>query len=336
MGRTYRQLSAEDRCEIARLHSLVTSLRQIAASLDRSPSTISRELDRNKSSKHGYQPVHAHERARALRWRGSRLKRRPELGELVLDRLKAGWSPEQVSGRLALEAGEPVISHESIYRFIYAEITRTNDHAWRHYLPRGKSKRGWRGRKGGSAARFIQQRVSIHDRPEEIATRLTPGHWEADLMLFRLYGQAILTLLERQSRLILAVRPPNKQADGIATFIDQILRPLPEGLRRSITFDNGTEFARHYQLHTLGIDTFFCDTHAPWQKGAVENAIGRMRRAIPRKTDLATLPDERFNAIVSLYNNTPRKCLDFKTPAELFCSQLLHFKCESISRPSAG
>ena len=334
MGRTYRQLSAEDRCEIARLHSLGTSLRQIAASLDRSPSTIFRELDRNKGSKPGYQPVRAQERARAMRWRGSRLKRNSQLGELVLDRLKSGWSPQQVSGRLALEAGKPVISHESIYRFIYAEITRTNDFSWRHYLPRGKSKRGWRGRKGGSAASFIQQRVSIHDRPEEIAARLTPGHWEADLMLFRLYGQAVLTLLERQSRLILAMRPPNKQADGIVALINQILRPLPEELRRSVTFDNGTEFARHYHLHALGIDTFFCDTHSPWQKGAVENAIGRMRRAIPRKTDLATLSDDRFNAIVSLYNNTPRKCLDFKTPAESFCGQLLHFKCDSTYRPA--
>jgi len=180
MGRHYRQLSAEDRSEIARLQSLGTSIQQIAAALGRTASTISRELTRNSGAK-GYQPVHAHERARARRWHGPRLRRRPALGALVLERLKAGWSPEQIAGRLALEAGHPVISHETIYRYIYGEMARTNDTAWRHYLPRAKSKRGWRGRKGGSASRFIKQRVSIHERPEEVAARLVPGHWEADL-----------------------------------------------------------------------------------------------------------------------------------------------------------
>src|SRR4051812_21044485 len=140
MGRHYEQLSAEDRCEIARLRSLGTSIQKIAAALDRPPSTISRELKRNSGAK-GYQPVHAHEHARARRWKGPRLRRRPALGELVLERLKAGWSPEQISGRLALDAGHLVISHESIYRYVYGELARTNDTAWRHSLPRAKNKR---------------------------------------------------------------------------------------------------------------------------------------------------------------------------------------------------
>jgi len=109
---------------------------------------------------------------------------------------------------------------------------------------------------------------------------------------------------------------------------------MPAALRQTITFDNGTEFARHTRLHQLAMQTFFCDRYSPWQKGGIENAIGRMRRFIPRKTDLATLSDNRFHALIRAYNNTPRKCLDYQTPAELFMTQLLHFGCESTCPPS--
>ena len=109
-------------------------------------------------------------------------------------------------------------------------------------------------------------------------------------MLFRTYGQAVLTLHERHSRMLIAVRPPGKAAAPIARAMAAILAPLPAMWRQTITFDNGTEFARHHELHALGIETFFCDTYSPWQKGGVENAIGRMRRSLPRKTDLVHLP----------------------------------------------
>lgn len=245
-----------------------------------------------------------------------------------MQRLKCGWSPEQIAGRLARERGGPVISYESIYRFIYAQMKRTKDYSWRHYLPRGKSKRGFRGRKGGSSASFIDGRISVAERPPDAADRATPGHWEADLMLFSKYGQAVLTLHERSSRLLLAVRPINKAAQGVARHLVSLFSGLPAQLRRTVTFDNGTEFARHSALHRLSIATYFCDRYAPWQKGGIENAIGRMRRFLPRKTDLATLPNRRFRALVAAYNHTPRKCLDFRTRAEAF-SQLLHFECES-------
>ena len=136
-------------------------------------------------------------------------------------------------------------------------------------------------------------------------------------------------LHERSSRLLIAVRSNTKAAAWITRTIAKLLAPLPQPLRQTITFDNGTEFAHHYELHRLDIATFFCDPYAPWQKGGVENAIGRMRRAIPRKTDLATLTPHRLSDLVRAYNNTPRKCRDWHTPAELFCSQVLHFKCES-------
>ena len=315
---------------MARLRAAGQSVRQIAAGLDRSPSTVARELKRNGSRTQGYQPVYANQQAHARRWRGSKLDRDSALREQVIARLQQGWSPEQVSGRLALDSGKRVISHETIYRFIYAQLVRKKDYTWRNYLPRRKSKRGWRGRRGGNPASFIHLRRPVAERPQGADDRQTPGHWEADLMLFRTYGQVILTLHERHSRLLIALRPQGKASDPIALAMARVLAPLPPEWRQTVTFDNGTEFARHHQLHDLGIQTFFCDTHSPWQKGGVENAIGRMRRTLPRKTDLADISDVRFTQLVQAYNNTPRKCLGYRTPAEIFHSQVLHLKCESI------
>jgi IS30 family transposase len=336
MVRNYRQFSLEERCEITRLQAQGCSLRQIAAALDRSPSSISRELKRNTGSKVGYRPAFAAEQAKARRWKGSKLDRKPELRAAVLQALAQRCSPEQVAGRMAREAGRRLISHETIYRFIQAQITRHNDVSWRHYLPRGKSKRGVPGRKGGSSASFIQDRVSIAQRPAEAELRHIPGHWEADTMLFSIYGQSVLALHERSSRLLIGQRPPNRTAPLIADTIHAIMAALPPALRKTITFDNGTEFAHHWKLQGIQIGTFFCNTHSPWQKASIENAIGRLRRFLPRKTNLASLTEQEFNQLIAAYNNTPRKCLDYRTPAEVFCQQLLHFKCESTSRLSPG
>lgn len=336
MGARYAQLSLEDRWAIASLRAKGCSIRQIAADLDREPSTIARELKRNASRQAGYRPAYAQEQSRARRWKGSRLERHASLREEVLACLRKGWSPEQACGRLARIHGRRVISPESIYRFIHAQIARHKDYSWRHYLPRAKSKRGWRGRRGGSSALHIEARIPIGQRPAAAADRSAPGHWEADLMMFAKPGQAILTLHERALRLLIAVRPPGKASQPIARAIASLLGPLPEPLRQTITFDNGTEFARHYELHRLAIETFFCDPYAPWQKGGVENAIGRMRRAIPRNTDLALITSKILAQLVCAYNNTPRKCLDWRTPAELFWSQVLHFKCESTPPLARG
>jgi IS30 family transposase len=337
MGDQYDQLSLEERCTIARLREAGQSIRQIAAALDRSPSSISRELKRNGGRQIGYRPSYAQQQTRARRWSGSRLERDDGLREAVLDRLSLGWSPEQVAGWLARQAGQAVISHESIYRFIYAQLRRTNDGAWRLYLPRAKAKRGWRGKRGGSPASFIAERRPIAERPAQADDRQIPGHWEADYMLFAAYGQSLLVVHERASRLTLIVRTPNRKAAVTANALGRMLQPLPQPLRSTITFDNGTEFAQHHRLRRqLGVDTFFCDTHSPWQKGGVENAIGRLRRYLPRSTDLARLTSAELDGIASAYNHTPRKCLDFKTPAEAVSDHLLHFECESTSRLSTG
>lgn len=331
MGQRYRQFSVEERIEIARLSGEGRSIRQIAAVLDRAPSSVARELKRNSGTQLGYKPIYAQQQAQARRWTGSRLERDAVLRQQVLGQLRAGWSPQQIAGRCDHRIGA-----ETIYRFIYAQITRHNDYSWRHYLPRAKYKRGRRASKGGSPALHMLHRVPLTQRPSEVAERKVPGHWEADLMAFSKYGQNLLVLVERTSRALLAIRLASKQAEPLARTLATILGSLPPPLRRTITFDNGTEFARHYDLAPLGIATYFCDPHAPWQKGSIENAIGRMRRVLPRKTDLTQIDEPTLRTCIARYNNTPRKCLDWKTPAEAFSDYLLHFKRESTSQLSLG
>ena len=255
MERTYVQLSLEDRCEISRRYAEGQSIRKIAADLDRAPSSISRELRRNTGRKVGYKPAYANEQTRARRWKGSKLARKPGLQAVVLEQRARGLSPEQISGSMQLDKAPERVSHETIYRFIYAEIASTKDFSWRHLLPRAKAKRGWRGVRGGSAASFIQGRVSVAERDCAAIDRCEPGHWEADLVSFAKYGQHILTLHERTSRILLANRPENKTADLIAGHLHDWFTIVPEDLRKTLTFDNGTEFARHYLLHALGLQT---------------------------------------------------------------------------------
>ena len=176
MGRYYTQLDIEDRCELARLHAQGYSRRQIAAALARAPSTMARELKRNRSRQPGYRPRYAQEQARARRWGGARLDRDASLRDQVLARLKRGWSPEQIAGRFRRERGTTIIAHETSYCFIYAQTTRTEaGRAWCHYLPRAKWKRGWRGHRGGSPASFIPRQRPRPSDPPPRTPRPGPG-----------------------------------------------------------------------------------------------------------------------------------------------------------------
>jgi IS30 family transposase len=333
MGQCFDQFGLEARCEIAERRKAGQSLRQIAAALDCSPSSVSRELNRNQSAR-DYKPAFAEQQARARRWSGSRLLRNPKLQKKVLRLLRQGLSPEQVAGKLRRKDGRVAISHESIYRFVHSQIARTKNYDWRQYLPQAKSKRGRRARRRGGSVSFLQGRVAIHERSKAANDRLEAGHWEADLMLFRRSGPTILALHERLSRFTVIVPQKGKAAAPIAASIRRILAPLPPRLRRSVTFDNGTEFALHHTLRKpLRMKTYFCDPYAPWQKGGVENAIGRLRRGLPSKTNLAELSKATLKRVARLYNHTPRKCLGYQTPAEVF-AQVLHFKCESSFPPS--
>ena len=348
MGTHYNQLTLDERCDIAGLRRAGQSIRQIAAALDRAPSSISRELKRNGASQPvgerrsagsqpaGYRPAFAHQQARARRWSGSRLDRDPVLRASVLERLSKGWSPAEVCGRLALEQRRPVIGCETIYRFIYAQLRRTKEGRWRYYLPQAKGRRGHRRPRSRSPALSIKLRRPIDHRPQEALDRCQAGHWEADFMLFSRPRQSILVLHERTSRFTAIVRTRNRRARPTANTIARFFSLMPPQLRRSLTFDNGTEFAEHHRLHkSADLQTFFCDPHSPWQKGGIENAIGRFRRLLPRTTDLKALKPKDIARFIHAYNHTPRKCLDFHTPAEVF-SKLLHFKRESTPSLRSG
>lgn len=328
MGRRYEHLSLGERVRIELWLGEGRTLRWIGAQLKRSASTVSRELRRNARPTRRWRGSYEGERAHGLALRRRRwdarfkLARQPDLRAEVRQCLAMGRSPEQIAGRLALEHGKALISHESIYRFIYHRSAQKD--YWHRLLPRAKSRRGRLGQRGGSPASLLRRRRPIALRPEEAHDRAVPGHWEADLMAFSRYGQYVLVTHERTSRLLSIEPLPDKSAASVRRCLSARLAALPRQLRRSLTFDNGTEFALHYKLSCkLSHGTFFCDPHAPWQKGGIENAIGRMRRTLPRKTDLATIPPAEFDALLARYNNTPRKCLAFRTPNEVF-SQLLN------------
>lgn len=328
MGRSYEQLRLRERVLIELRRGQGWSMRRIGVELGRSVATVSRELSRNAQPTKQWRGSYDGERAHGLALRRRRwdarfkLARQPDLRMLVRDGLAMGRSPEQIAGRLEHEHGRTLISYESIYRFIYHRSAQKD--YWHRLLPRAKSRRGRLGKRGGSPASRMSRRRSIHERPVEASDRATPGHWEADLMAFSKYGQYVLVTHERTSRLLSVERLPDKTAASIRQQLSARLAALPRPLRRSLTFDNGTEFALHYKLSCkLAQGTFFCDPHAPWQKGGIENAIGRMRRFLPRKSDMATIDQNQLKRIVDRYNNTPRKCLAFKTPNEVF-SQIIN------------
>jgi len=343
MGQNYSQLSQEERVSIYHWHASGKSARWIGDALGRHHGTISRELERNsrrtKVWKGGYDPVRAHDLAlRRRRWDGRyKLARQPHLRALVQSKLAMGWSPETIAGRLALEQPSMCISHEAIYRYIYF-LSRQKIY-WHRYLVRRKHRRGRLGQRGGSAVNTLQGRVSIAERPAHVEDRREPGHWEADMMGFRDRHHNLLVAQERTTRYILIARTPNRQSPVILDQLTQWFSRLPPSLRLSLTQDNGPEFSKHLQLAAaIGLKTYFCDPHSPWQKGSIENMNGRLRRQLPRKTSLDTLSQADLAALESHHNNMPRKCLGFRTPAELL-NQFLqpsHFKCEFTPRPSPG
>ena len=320
----YEQLSLTERIEIYRLHADGKSQRFIAGVLERSVSTISRELKRNSKASRKWTAGYHPQRAQALmlrrhaRGRAHKLERQPELRREVLRRLSQGWSPEQIAGRLAQGSASHRISYESIYRYIYWRSGSFKEtlHRW---LPRKKHRRGRRRKNGRWSVESILDRVSIHDRPSVVGERARAGDWEVDLMSFSKPGQFLLVAHERRSRRTLLMRQETRTAQSVADNLSAMVVAMLPHACHSMTFDNGTEFSKHYLLtRRFGIATWFCDTHSPWQKGGIENAIGRMRRLLPKNTDLDVLPTHGLANVMQRQNNTPRKCLAFKTPNEVF------------------
>jgi IS30 family transposase len=288
----------------------------MARRLGRSSSTINREVARNRLPSGSYQPSFAEGSYLARRERLALLERDERLERFVIDRLSEGWSPEQIAGWLKAgnEPGLRGLGTETIYRFIYRARQKV-EKLWK-LLPRGKARRGRRKRRETKST--ITDRRSIHERPEVVQDREKLGDWEADLMFCR-RTQPVLVLHERTSRLTLAAKLAGKSAAETAATLMAIFKRLAPELKSSITFDNGTEFARHGLLASVsGMTTWFCDAYASWQKGSVENTNGRLRRHLPRQLDLDTVSQAELQEIVLSLNLTPRKCLGYITPIQAF------------------
>ena len=319
MGTRYSHLDLEERCRLRGMIEMGLSVSEIARRLGRHRSTIHREIARNRCVD-GYRPDSAGRRAWARKLRGSRIERNVPLRVRVEDGLAMGWSPEQIAGRMVVERAPGGASTESIYRFAYSPAGR------RAGLPRQlaqrKSRRGRR-RRNGRREPSIPNRTPIHQRPTKAHLRSQFGHWEGDLMHVRRQRDIVLTLQERRSRLTLARRLQSKDAQDVAAAVVDELGGLPARARRTITHDNGGEFARHQAVtQRIGLRAFFCDPHSPWQRGSIENANGRLRRDLPRKTNLAGVTDADIDDVVWSLNSTPRKCLGYRTPIEAFAANL--------------
>jgi len=319
MGTKYSHLDIDERYELFRLHEAGIAQKEIAVLMKRSESTISRELHRNALPKGGYRPGSADRIALSRRRRSSKLERLNLLGGIVRDRLAMGWSPEQIAGRLNLEGAEHTISHESIYRYIYRPKVRPEK--LHRYLARAKASRGRRYFKRRRLP--MGNRRSIHERPEAAEKREEFGHWEGDLMQFRTQRGNLLTLCERKTRFVITAPLKTKTASETGNVLRNIFRHLPEPARHTVTFDNGGEFAEHETLtRETSVQVFFCDPHSPWQRGAIENTNGVIRRDMPRKTDMDDYSRSDIDDIMWAINSTPRKCLGYRTPAEAFLENL--------------
>ncbi|MEK7153014.1 MAG: IS30 family transposase [Patescibacteria group bacterium] len=327
-----KKLTPEDRDEIARLHSKGCSVREIARCLNRSPSTISVELQAGMWHDHNihetvYVAIHA-QRLREQRAINSHkqqfLSKYEPLRACVEQRLRDGWSPEQISGRLILDYPKDTrmrVSHETIYAYVYAP-EQSELKLW-EYLPRKQTRR--RKRPGRKVKRSrIPDRVSIHDRPESVNDRSEFGHWEGDTIEGKkLVGDGIHTEVERLSRKLLASKVARIATQETVTAQLTMFGDLPPQARQTTTLDNGRENVAHGQLkQILGLQAYFADPYSSWQRGTNENTNGLVRRYLPKQTDFTTLTQEELNDIVEEINNRPRKVLGYQTPNEVYSEQL--------------
>lgn len=313
----YKQLNLEERKNIYQLQKSGKGCVEIAGLLCRNKSTVSRELRRNNSAEIGYLPDTADVLSRQRKRRNPKIFRSEALQDYVMKGLHSSWAPEAISGRMRREKQSFYACAETIYCYIYAQKDLYK------LLTKSKPKRTLRGSKRCHSR--IVDAISIHDRPSVIEKRKEIGHWEGDLVMFG--GQEksgnIATLVERKSRYSIAIKNTDKRSETVMSGIRNRLATLPKAIRKSITFDRGGEFSNHFLLkNSVGIDSYFCDPHSPWQKGSNENFNGRLRRFVPRGTTPENISEEKLENILKIMNNTPRKCLKFQTPNEAFSKDL--------------
>ncbi|WP_216638950.1 IS30 family transposase [Mycobacterium asiaticum] len=328
-----RFLSQEERIEIADLRHGGLSMRAIADRLGRAPSTISRELHRNAPAGRGYQPFEAHRRATARRVRHHqrRVDTNDDLSAMVAELLGRRWSPQQISRHLRLRfPGDPSmrLCHESIYQAVYQANSRFmrpsrlaphrrsplrtgRDHRRAHQCPQRRR------------PRFQQPMLTIHDRPFPPVDRSEAGHWEGDLIIGDNHLSAIGTLVERQTRMLRLVHLPRADSDSLHAALVARMQDLPPALMRSITWDQGTEMARHLATaDKLRAPVYFCDSRSPWQRGSNENTNGLLRDYFPKGVTLANYSLGHLRAVEKELNHRPRMVLKDRCPADLFATLL--------------
>lgn len=318
--RSKRSLFLREREEISRGLSSGLSLRRIAAQLGRAPSTISREVARNRGCTR-YRAADADEHAwrSACRPKLCRLAVNRPLQRMVAEKLNDNWSPQQISGWLKVEyINDPPmrVSHETIYKSLFVQargVLRKELIAklrTRRLMRRGKSSTT-RGQPRGQ----IVDAVSIRQRPAEVEDRAIPGHWEGDLLAGG-KNSHIATLVERQSRFVMLVQVPGKDTASVVGALVRQVKNLPAGLMSSLTWDRGTELADHKRFSVAtDVSVYFCDPQSPWQRGSNENTNGLLRQYFPKGTDLSAYSQDDLDAVALQLNTRPRKTLGFMTPA---------------------
>jgi IS30 family transposase len=318
--RSSLRLSLVEREEIRAGVAAGESLRAIARRIGRAPSTVSREVG-GVRGRGRYRATTADDVAcvAALRPKPSKLASCPRLRRAVVAMLERRFSPRQISARLRLEHPddpEMRIAPETIYQSLYVQSRGRLRTDLSRYLRSGRSQR--KPRRGPTGQGRIRDMVSISQRPAEASDRAVPGHWEGDLIVGKANRSYIGTLVERQTRYVLLTHLGNDASTEtvIGKIAEQIVR-LPEQLRRSLTWDQGSEMARHRQFTVAtGVKVYFCDPHSPWQRGSNENTNGLLRQYFPKGTDLAAHDQAELDHVAAELNDRPRQTLDWLTPAE--------------------
>ena len=324
-----RCLSFGEREELALARARGETMRAIARRLGRSPSTISRELRRNADRDCGYRATMAHALAyeRASRPKPAKLATNRRLREIVQDDLRRRLSPEQIAGRLRRrfpDQPEMWVSTETIYQSLYVQSRGALKRELTRYLRTGRALRK-PGRQVGQRKNRIPDMVNIAQRPPEADERRVPGHWEGDLLIGKRNQTAIGTLVERASGFAMLVPlPDGYKPEHVAPALARKVQTLPDALRRSLTWDQGPEMRDWKQVHVdADIEVFFCDPHAPWQRGSNENTNGLLRQYFPKGFDFSTVTEVKLDAVADELNERPRKRFDFATPTEQLSELLL-------------
>ena len=310
-------LTPAEREEISRGVARGLSLRGLARALNRAPSTLSREIRRNQG-RDGYRAARAEHRAwcQSCRPKPYRLASSPPLRRMVARKLAVQWSPQQIAHWLRdtfPSDADMHVSHETIYRSLFVQSRGLLKRTLLSELRRPRHIR--RSRRAAPIGQRPLDVVSIRERPAEVDDRAVPGHWEADL-LTGAGPSFIATLVERQSRYVVLLRLPNKEARTVVRAFTRRIQQLPAGLVKSLTVDRGGEFGAHRQFTmATNVKVYFCDPQSPWQRGSNENTNGLLRQYFPRRTNLSTISQARLDAVALRLNTRPRMTLGYQTPA---------------------